>query len=125
MIVVVTHLLSGAFDLFGYSELSLILEVRIFNTLIFLFFRLHKIFGDVFCDLGFQYIFVGMPHDLDDALRGMLPHTLDVVTQVLDPEMAELLKDRLRLLGEGGHEMSASQAGAVSDWPGGVFEAIE
>jgi hypothetical protein len=66
-----------------------------------------------------------MPHDLDDALRGMLPHTLDVVTQVLDPEMAELLKDRLRLLGEGGDEMSASQAGAVSDWPGGVLEAIE
>lgn len=44
---------------------------------------------------------------------------------MLDPKMEQLCENRLGFLWERGNEMATSDAGTVSNWPRGIFEAVE
>jgi hypothetical protein len=55
----------------------------------------------------------------------MLSDTLDVITQVLEPQMLELGENLLALFREGRHEVAACETCTVTDWPGLILEAVE
>jgi hypothetical protein len=66
-----------------------------------------------------------MLEHFDYGLRRMLSYALNIVAQMTEPQLKELWEYALRLHWECGHEMSAREASAVSDWPGGVLEAVQ
>lgn len=107
------------------SKLSLVLKIRVLYALIFLFFGLHKICCDILCNFGLKLFLISVTHYLNDTFSWVHSDTLDVVTQVLKPKVAKLVKYWLGFFRERWYKMAAGNASTVSHWPRGVLEAIK
>lgn len=116
----------GTISLMSHAKLCDVLQPSEFLALCLLLFRFHQVFFDVFLHLFSHYLTVGLTlQNLSNTDSCVLSHTLDVVTEVLEPEVAELVEDRLRLIRECHNEVTECEAGAIANRPGLILEAIE
>ena len=83
-----------AVDFFGDAKLSHIRQIGKLLTLTRLLLCLHQILFDMLLRSILHLLSIRLAlHDLGNALRGVLPHTLDVVGEVVEPEGAQFLEN--------------------------------